>query len=86
MTEHVLKPEDMDRLGAALITLTREIWVLKDRQRILEAVLEDAGVLDHSRIDSYAPDDGLSEALKTERQQLIDSVLESMAPSSSGNK
>ena len=86
MTEYVLKPEDIDRLGAALITLTREIWVLKDRQRILEAVLEDAGVLDRSLIDSYVPDEGLSEALKLERQQLIDNVLESMVPSSSGNK
>ena len=31
MTRHALKPEDLDRLGQALLTLTQELWVLKDQ-------------------------------------------------------
>ena len=34
-----LKPEDIDKLGDALIALTHEVWVLRDRQKVLERLL-----------------------------------------------
>ncbi len=78
MSDRVLKTEDTDRLAQAVITLTKELWVLKDRQRILEAALQDAGVMDPATIESYVPDTNLSEALMAERRQLIDSVLDTL--------
>jgi len=78
MTERVLKAEDIDQLGQAVMTLTKELWVMKDRQQILEAALEDAGVLDRQVIDSYEPDQELVEALTAERRQLIDGVLNTL--------
>jgi len=78
MTERVLNTEDIDQLGQAVITLTKELWILKDRQRILEAILADAGLLDRSVIESYKPDKELSETLSAERRQLIDSVLDTL--------
>ena len=45
LTDNALTPADLDRLGHAVLTLTQELWVMKDRQRVLEALLEEAGVL-----------------------------------------
>jgi hypothetical protein len=75
MTDQVLRSEDIDRLGQALITLTKELWVMKDRQCILEAALADAGVLEHGAIDRYQPDDALQSNLDNARKQLIDGLI-----------
>lgn len=79
MSDQVLKSEDLDRLGQALLTLTKEVWVLRDRQRILEAALEDAGVLAPAAVEAYEPDAKLKAALRKERQQLIDHVLDTLS-------
>lgn len=79
MTDPVLENVDVDRLGQALLTLTKELWVLRDRQRILEAALADAGVLDTAALEAYEPSDRLKAALSEERRQLIDTVLDALA-------
>jgi hypothetical protein len=78
MKEPVLDVTDVDRLGQALLTLTKELWVLRDRQRILEAALADAGVLGPGTVERYAPGEELRQALRAERQQLIDNVLDAL--------
>lgn len=70
-----LQPEDLDRLGQALITLTQELWITRDRVRVLEAALAEAGVLPPDAVDELQPDDALAEALREERAQLIERVL-----------
>jgi len=70
-----LTPEDIDRLGQAFLSLTREVWVLKDRLRVLEAVLRDAGLLVPGAVDSYQPDPELEDMLCEERRRLIEQVL-----------
>ena len=79
MSEKNLRVEDIDRLGQALITLTKELWVVKDRQKILEAALADAGVVLPDTVDKYQPDDTLSNQLEAERAQLIEQVLATLA-------
>ena len=78
MDDRVLKVEDVDRLGQALLTLTKEVWVLRDRQRILEAMLEEAGVLIPEAVDAYEPGDELKAALRDERNYLINSIFDSL--------
>jgi hypothetical protein len=78
MTDQVLNETDIDRLGQALITLTRELWVVKDRQRILEAALDEAGLLDRDALDAYEPDESLEAELKAERRELIDEIINTM--------
>jgi len=78
MTQSVLNAEDIDQLGQAVISLTKELWVLKDRQRILEAALADAGVLERDVVETYEPDAALKETLSAERRQLIDNVLNTL--------
>lgn len=78
MTQRVLNTEDIDQLGQAVISLTRELWALKDRQRILEAALANAGVLDEDIVDTFEPDETLKASLSAERRRLIDSVLNTL--------
>lgn len=74
--ETLLSPADLDQLGQALITLTKELWVLKDRQLILEAALADAGIVAEEVVDRYQPDEMLKEQLRAERQRLIDTIID----------
>lgn len=80
MSELNLRPEDIDRLGQALITLTKELWVVKDRVRILEAALASAGVITPDAVDGFAPDEQLQTLLNAERGQLIENLLATLAP------
>ena len=75
MAEHNLRPEDIDRLGQALLTLTSELWVTRDRVRILEAALVNAGVLTADAVDQLQPDAALQAELNAERARLIDTLL-----------
>ena len=75
MSEHNLQADDLDRLGQALITLAKELWVVKDRVRILEATLAEAGVIVPDAVDRFQPDAELSESLATDRALLIENVL-----------
>jgi hypothetical protein len=80
MSDLNLKPEDMDLLGQALLTLTQELWVARDRIAVLEAALADAGVLPADAVDTYQPGAELNERLAADRKQLINNVLGTLAP------
>ncbi|MCK6370853.1 MAG: hypothetical protein L6Q83_05895 [Gammaproteobacteria bacterium] len=85
MSNPVLSMTDVDRLGQALLALTRELWVLRDRQRILEAALVEAGALLPNVIDAWQPDAALQQILSAERGQLIDAVLDALADPAGGS-
>ena len=74
-----LKPEDIDKLGDALIALTHEVWVLRDRQKVLERLLADAGVLTPDAVQAFQPDDSLNAELSAEREALINNVLRALS-------
>jgi len=73
-----LKPDDIDKVGAAVITLTKELWVLKDRQAITEAVLKKHGLDLSEEIDRFVPSGELEEKLSAERQNLIKKVTQDL--------
>lgn len=75
MAESNLRADDIDRLGQALLTLTSELWVTRDRVRILEAALVNAGVLTPDAVDQLQPDEALQAELRAERTRLIDALL-----------
>jgi hypothetical protein len=75
MSANNLRPEDIDKLGQALLTLTKELWVVKDRLRVLEAALTEAGAIAPDATETYQPDEALNELLGKERAQLIEQVL-----------
>ena len=85
MTERILDAADIDRLGQAIVSLTKEIWILRDRQRVLEQLLVEHNVLAPDAVATYVPDQALSDELQSERQALISSVLTVLSESHSGS-
>jgi len=75
----ILKDADLNGLGQAIITLTKEIWVLTDRLHIMEAVMVENGLDISEQVKSYQPDDTLRAKLKTENEALISRVLRALA-------
>ena len=75
MSELNLRADDLDSLGKTLITIAKELWVTKDRQKVLEAALAEAGVMAPDAVDRYQPDDELDGRLKSERAEFIEQVL-----------
>ena len=64
-----------DPLYQVVFNLARELWVVKDRQLVLEAALEEAGIDAAALVDQYQPGDELTKRLDAERQQLLDRVF-----------
>lgn len=73
-----LKPEDIDKLGQALMTLAKELWVVKDRQAITEAVLAKRGIDITEEISLYQPEAKLEEKLAADRQALVKRMLQDL--------
>ena len=73
-----LQPEDIDRLGKALITLAKELWVVKDRQRVLEAALAENGIVTSELLDGWEPDEALQATLGKDRAAFIESLLKAL--------
>ncbi len=61
-----------DVVGMALLTLAKELWVLKDRQMVVETLLQEKGLL--SEVDRYQPSPELAERIASERDRFIGSV------------
>jgi hypothetical protein len=80
----LLLPDQIDDLGLALITLARELWVTKDRQIVLESMLQKKGLIDD--VGSLQPDEALVAKLAEERTRFINALnavlLRSANPSS----
>jgi len=75
---NILKPEQIDRVADALLALTREVWVLRDRQIVLEQVLADRGIEVTAGIDQLQPSPELQTKLDRERDRLIARITEAL--------
>lgn len=75
----IFADDSSDRLGLALIALAREMWVMKDRMTILEAVLESKGIDVTAAIEQFQPDDALSARLEREGAELIQPMIDILA-------
>jgi hypothetical protein len=67
-------PESLDRVADAVLALTRELWVMRDRQMALEAVLARHGIDAATAVDGFTPDADFQARLDTERDRLIEAV------------
>ncbi|MDX2224496.1 MAG: hypothetical protein SFV21_17220 [Rhodospirillaceae bacterium] len=73
-----LRPEDIDKLGAAIITLTKELWVVKDRQAVTEEILKRRGIDIAEDIDRFVPDGELEAKLSAGRQALVKRIVQDL--------
>lgn len=76
-----LSSERNDDLARMILTLTSELWQLKDRTLILEHLLLESGVLSASAVDEFQPGEELSQHLLEERRALTRRVMGAIAPS-----
>ena len=70
---------DVASLGQAVLTLTRELWVITDRMHVMEAVLAKHGLDITDEITQHNPDSDLSDKLQQEGVALIERVLASLS-------
>ncbi|MFZ2176894.1 MAG: hypothetical protein WAW17_23230 [Rhodococcus sp. (in: high G+C Gram-positive bacteria)] len=76
-----LESARLDDLARMVTELTSELWILKDRNMILEKLLEESGVLTGGAVDEYQPDATLSATLLGERRALTQRVFGAILPS-----
>ena len=65
-----------ERLFQVLMNTLQELWVMKDRQLILERILDDRGINVTEAVERLQPDAELTAELDLQRKRFIDSVLE----------
>lgn len=78
MKRRTLEPEDIKHLGQAFLSLAKEVWVLRDRQRVLEGVLERHGIPAQEEVNNFVPDEETSKFLEAERSAFIRSLLDAL--------
>lgn len=74
----LLKPEQIDDVARALLTLTREVAVLTDRVLVLEELLERSGGVTHEQIDSFVPDEAFAERSQAAINQVVQGILSAL--------
>ncbi len=76
----ILNPAQIDDVANALLVMARELWIAKDRQRVLEALLTQAGVIAPGAVADHQPSGPLAQELETERLRYTKSILSVLCP------
>ncbi|NBC38155.1 hypothetical protein GTZ99_16515 [Novosphingobium sp. FSY-8] len=74
-----LNEVDTGALGAALLALTKEVWVLTDRMMVMEEVLAQRGIDISAQIDAHQPDPDLQSRLNARGAKLVAGVLDALS-------
>jgi|GEM_PF-2653093 len=75
-----MDPTQVDDVANALLLVARELWVMKDRQRVLEALLADAGIVAPGAVAAHQPGEALAKDLETERRAFAKSLMAVLCP------
>ena len=71
--------EPVDAIFQMLLHTLRELWVIKDRQLILERVLDEAGINVSEAVQNYQPDAEFVAKLDNERRDMLDKCMQPAA-------
>lgn len=77
-SQKILSEADLDGLGRAVMTLCQELWVVKDRMAVLEAILEENGIDAVKAIDTFQPNDALQAKLNQDGRDLVERILSAL--------
>ena len=77
-----LAPDQLDDVANALLVLARELWVLKDRQRVLEALLAENGIVAPGAVRDHQPGPALAAELEIERIRYTNALMAALCPPS----
>jgi hypothetical protein len=67
--------ERLDELARISIGLMKEVWLLRDRQMVLERMLERSGAIERSAIDRTEPDSAAEAEIRMEVDRMIGRVF-----------
>jgi hypothetical protein len=70
-----LLPDQIDNLGRAILSLTREICVLTDRLAVTEAVLAARGIDIAEAVDTHQPDAAVQSRIDGQVNRIIADIL-----------
>lgn len=73
-----LMPDQIDDLGRALLSLTRELCVLTDRVLVMEHVLADKGIDLGDSINTHQPDEALQAKIDAQTGEIVSNILSSL--------
>ncbi len=79
----LLTPGQLDNLGLAVISLAKELWIVKDRQMVAESLLKQKGLL--ADLDTFQPDTDLTAKLAAERQRFMQDLMTALLETPSPN-
>lgn len=74
-----LNESDLEGVANAVMALTREVWVLQDRQVITEAILAERGIDIREEIERFTPGEELQKELNRRGEILTDAVMRALA-------
>lgn len=66
----------LDRAVGMIMTLAAELWVVTDRLRALERMLEQRGQLAPGALDRYVPTAEEAKAIDSERREFVEALME----------
>ena len=75
-----MDPTQVDDVANALLLVARELWVMKDRQRVLETLLAEAGIVAPVAVASHQPDETLAKELEADRRAFAKSLMAALCP------
>lgn len=64
-----------DALLTMLLNVVQELWIVKDRQMVLEKLLADAGIDAGRAVNDYQPDAAMAAELSAARKLLLERCL-----------
>ncbi len=68
----------VDRLLGIVMSLAAELWVVKDRQHVLESLLGDKEIVALAELDTFQPDEAHAARIAAERQAFVKSLMDNL--------
>ena len=81
----MLRPDNLDNVARALLSLLREVAVLNDRVLTLEQVLEDEGIAVKDKIEGFEPDEAFDRMSDEAMQRVMTPVITSLRGADGGD-
>ena len=74
----------IDRMLQTIVSLSRELYVTRDRMAVLERLLESKGVIKGQELEGFVPDSDEIHEIEMERTRYISAIFDPMIRDSSG--
>ena len=74
-TDNYLGSKRLDDIARMVTELASEVWILRDRNMVLEHLLAEKGTVDLAKIEELHPEGELRERIQAERAAFVQRVF-----------